>query len=88
MTTDPRFAALRDAAVAEALDLLEQLVTSQWHYNDGTYQPFSELDAQIADVLAERRPGRWERTEGGLRRRPVEGPTPFEHRGDGGADIT
>ena len=92
MTDDETIAAY-DIAMREVLDLLEAIVHNQW-MNDGSghFRGRSSVDPDIAGVLAARRPDRWTLAEGGLQWRPSPDPlislVPFEHRGDGGADVT
>lgn len=79
-------------AFDQALDLLEEVVRTHWIRNGpGRFKaPSVSYADEIVDLLVVHRPGRWERTTGGLYWHPEiepEGFAPFEHRGEGGADV-
>lgn len=66
-TDDDRVAAF-DAALRESLDVLEEVVRTTWLFTGGGHyrQPSASFAETLANVLATRRPDRWERTANGL----------------------
>lgn len=81
------------AVVNPALDVLEEIVRSQWtRAGTGDYrQPDQTTATTIAQLLATHRPERWTRIPIGLRWHPekagLAGLAPYDPRGPGGPDV-